>query len=411
MDGETHILPMERWKFVCYAGLAFFLFPLRNLRKIKTKPERILIVPIMTRVGDLVCVTVTFRAIKEAYPKAHLSVLVGKKVIDLIRSNERIDEIININDTPFKGFWGRGRFFRFIRSKHFDAVVSLTNNPFNNLVALYSFAPLRVKTIVAFRSRAERFTDSFNNHLLEYKTGEFLQDHYIRLLSFLNIPFKPPVKEVFVTALGEKKADEFLQEHGLSNAPLRVGMSMSAGHTTKEWPREYFAELVTKLVETHKAKIIFIDSPSNRPRVEEVLNAVSAEVRSSVIIATIFSLAELPSVIKRFHAFISVDTGPIYIAHALKVPVIDIIGPVHPHDQPPEDERSFRLRHLPQCHRSFSCSGLRSKAHLRRRARPCMLVRYPWLWPLSMSCVGVVQSKPHTNYENWTNQNMERAVQ
>jgi ADP-heptose:LPS heptosyltransferase len=334
---------MERWKFVCYAGLAVFLSPLRNIRRAKVKPERILVIPIMTRVGDLVCATAAFRAIKLTYPNAHLSVLVGKKVIDLIRSSERIDEIINLNDIPFKGFWGRGRFFRYIFSKHFDAVVSLTNNPFNNLVALYSFAPLRIKTVVSFRSRAERVTDWFNNRPLEYKTGEFLQDHYIRLLSLLNIPFTPPVKEVFVTNTGEKRADEFLREHGLAQASLIIGMSMSAGHTTKEWPREYFAELVTGLVETKGARVIFIDSPSNRPRIEEMLKAVSAKVRSSVTIATTFTLAELPSIIKRFHMFISVDTGPIYIAHALKVPVIDIIGPVHPHDQPPEDERSVQV--------------------------------------------------------------------
>jgi len=343
MDGETHILPMERWKFACYTALAFLLYPLRNIRRAPKTPRRILVIPIMTRVGDLICATVAFRAIKLAYPNAHLSVLVGKKVIDLIRANERIDEIINLNDTPFKGFWGRGRFFRYIFSKRFDAVVSLTNNPFNNLVALYSFAPVRVKTVVSFRSKAERATDCFNNKTLEYKTGEFLQDHYIRLLSFLDIPFAPPVKEAFVTPAGEKKADEFLREHGIAQAPLIVGMSMSAGHTTKEWPREYFAELVTKLVETKKAKVIFIDSPANRPRIEEMLASVPAEVKNSVIIATTFTLAELPSIIKRFHAFISVDTGPIYIAHALKVPVIDIIGPVHPHDQPPEDERSVQV--------------------------------------------------------------------
>lgn len=45
----------------------------------------------------------------------------------------------------------------------------------------------------------------------------------------------------------------------------------------------------------------------------------------------------------RFNLYIAADTGPIYIAHALKVPLVDIIGPVDPREQPPKDERSIQV--------------------------------------------------------------------
>ena len=49
------------------------------------------------------------------------------------------------------------------------------------------------------------------------------------------------------------------------------------------------------------------------------------------------SLDELKALIARARLFISGDTGPLYIAEALGVPTIDIVGPVSERDQPPNN--------------------------------------------------------------------------
>ena len=56
-----------------------------------------------------------------------------------------------------------------------------------------------------------------------------------------------------------------------------------------------------------------------------------------------FNLEELPSLMNKFSLYIAVDTGPIYIAHALGIPLIDIIGPVDPTEQPPKDNKSIQI--------------------------------------------------------------------
>ena len=45
------------------------------------------------------------------------------------------------------------------------------------------------------------------------------------------------------------------------------------------------------------------------------------------------------------HLFISVDTGPIYIAEAFNVPTVDIVGPVDENVQPPADLFTEMLCH------------------------------------------------------------------
>ena len=51
------------------------------------------------------------------------------------------------------------------------------------------------------------------------------------------------------------------------------------------------------------------------------------------------SLDELKALIARATLFVSVDTGPLYIAEAFDVPTVDIVGPVDERVQPPTGPR------------------------------------------------------------------------
>ena len=49
----------------------------------------------------------------------------------------------------------------------------------------------------------------------------------------------------------------------------------------------------------------------------------------------LFNIDELKALISKLSLFISVDTGPIYIAEAFGVATIDITGPIDEKEQPP----------------------------------------------------------------------------
>jgi len=46
------------------------------------------------KIGDLVCATPVFRAIKEKYPEVQLAVLVTPRVEEILQNNKRINKII-----------------------------------------------------------------------------------------------------------------------------------------------------------------------------------------------------------------------------------------------------------------------------------------------------------------------------
>lgn len=343
------IASMERAKFIFAAVMAYFLLPIFWLRIRRRKQSahgarvpRILVIPLLTRIGDLVCATPVFRAIKTHIPQSYLAVMASVKAAGIIRRNPRIDELIVMDEDRFCGFWGRWRLLHFLRAQRFDWVISLTNNPFNNLYAYYSAAPHRVKTVVAERSLAERCTDFFQNIRMLYEHHTFLPLHYLGLLEPLGIRESRVVKEVFCTDAGDRRAAEFFAARHIMPQDFVIGISLSAGNLVKEWGDVKFAALAAAIVERHGAVIIFIGARADEDRIDAMLENLGSAARGFKAVG--FSLEDLPCLMKRLQLFIAVDTGPIYIAHALGIPLVDIVGPVDWREQPPEDEKSIVVR-------------------------------------------------------------------
>lgn len=332
--------PTEKNKFILLAALSFFLWPFLRGRRGQAIPRKILVVPVSSRIGDVVCATPVFKAIKLHCLDAHLSVFVARSAYGVIKWNPRIDSIINLNDVPFKGWRGRWRLLKFIRRKNFDAVVTLTNNPLGSLLALWSGAPLRIKTAHFPKTWAERLTDWWNNILVEYRDHTFLPAHYLKLLQPLDIYENKVEKEIFPSPSAALKTKRYLLANGVSPADFVVGVALSAGNKIKEWPQERFADLCLHLAREFRAVVVFLGSPADENKIESVRQNLRRKGHTRTVSATNFTLEEVPEILKRFNLFISVDTGPIYIAHALGVPLIDILGPIDPTEQPPADEKS-----------------------------------------------------------------------
>lgn len=348
----------EYGKLILYLIIAYALLPLffvatrrKTGKGVSQSRPKILVIPVMRRIGDVICATPVFRAIKKHMPGSFLAVAVGGNVVPLVEHNPRIDAIININDQSFHGWLGRGRFFLRIARERFDYVISLPVNPLHSLIAFFSFAPHRIKTVRAERSFLERATDWWNNSTLVYRDHTFLPAHYLRLLEFLDIRENEIVKEVFPAEEGDEQVRMFFESRAIAPDDIVIGISIAAGNKIKEWGDEKFAEIAQRLQKAYRAKIIFVGVEQNASRIENVMSQCDAGLSFSLVG---IPLDVLPSFMKRFNLFIAADTGLVYIAHALGIPLIDIVGPIDWREQPPEDEKSILVKPPPHiCPSSF----------------------------------------------------------
>ena len=145
-----------------------------------------------------------------------------------------------------------------------------------------------------------------------------------------------PINTDALRLIEEKKAEDFLKEKNLNSDDLIIGMSVTVGNKIKQWDLSKFASLADLLVERARAKIIFTGSADDRPMVEKVQQTMQ---NKSVTAAGFFKLYELPALLKNFKLFISVDSGPLYIANALNVPVVDIGGSGDIQEQAPSGDK------------------------------------------------------------------------
>ena len=313
--------------------ILFFLISQKN-KKESSKP-RILVIPQLTRIGDLICSTPVFRAIKLFYPDSYLAVLVSNKVHGIIKNNPRINEAIIYEEYSF---W---ELTKKIRKSSFNWAFSLSGTSTSTLLFMWGLVKNRVKTTRTPKPITEKLTDWFNNYRLLYKDHTYLPQHHLDLLKFIGITEPEEKKEVFFSDTGNEKAEMFLRKNNISEKDILVGISISAGNKIKEWGDEKFLSLAKTIINRHSnSSIIFIGHKSDELRINKILGEINT---NKFYKSTNFSLEDKPSLINKLDLFIAVDTGLIYVAHSLGIPLIDIVGPVQPSFQPPEDEKSIRI--------------------------------------------------------------------
>ena len=314
-----------------YPWLVFCLICRR--RKPLSKPLNVLVIPQTNRLGDLVCASPVFRAIKENLSDARVTVLVSrsKSAWQIIANNPRVDRVL---------FYEDANLIKVLRQQRFDYSLALTTYSLPSLLSFLACIPRRVKTVAWPKTWSECLSDWLNTDCVEFRHHTSLPRHYLSLLTKLGVIDGRVRPEVFLTPAGEVRAQTFLKQLHIKSGSLVVGISLSAGNTIKEWGDDRFGELAKRLADNFGAVVIFLGAGGDRIRIKELLEHYPSY---QFFMATDFGLEELPSLINIFGLYIAVDTGPIYVAYALDVPVVDIIGPVDPTEQPPIDEKSLLI--------------------------------------------------------------------
>lgn len=326
---------MSRTRFLLLLLCAFVAWPIWRILtyrrgKTKSKVKNILVVPQTNRLGDMVCATPVLRAIKEKYPEARVSVLVSKTkgAWQILQHNPRVDQLF-LYETP--------RLITALRAARFDYALLLTNNPIPSVIAWLALIPVRAKTVVSPRSLSEKLTDWLNTETFFYAHHTSVTAQYLRVLTPLQIQNEGAVKEVFFAPDSVQKVEQFLSQTSLGARRL-LGISVTAGNKVKEWGVANFARLADRAITERQVGVVFIGSVHDTETIKQVQALMKSAEQS--VVATNFSIAELPALMHRFSAFVGVDTGPVYVAEALGIPVVDIIGPCDWREQSPAGEKS-----------------------------------------------------------------------
>ena len=294
--------------------------------------DRLLVV-MPTWVGDNVMAMPTLRALRELYPKAHISALVRANVKPIIESCPWIDRILTIRQRR-KGLSDarRGGLLTLaarIAAGKFDTAVLLPNSFRSALIVRLAGIPRRVG--YNRDGRATLLTD----RLLPLKSKEgFIPtptlDYYLSIAAYLGSPTPSKKMSLFTRPSDDQRALQLLRDAGADIAGKRLVIINPGANfgDAKIWNAERFAQVADRCITELNATVAITGSPKERTILDAVLKAAKEPLID--LSALGMDLTLLKSIVKHSSLMITNDTGPRHIAAALDVPVVTIFGPTDP---------------------------------------------------------------------------------
>jgi ADP-heptose:LPS heptosyltransferase len=172
-----------------------------------------------------------------------------------------------------------------------------------------------------------------------HRMGYYAPLEYLKLLESLDIYTTDTKKHLGFSNTATEKIDKLFIERGfIVGKDLIVGISASAGNKIKKWSAKSFAEVAVYLYQKYHAKLLIIGGKGDLGETAEMLSFLPKDIPVCNTVDRL-SVDELKALISKLSLFVSVDTGPIYIAEAFGVPTVDIVGPMDEREQPPIGEK------------------------------------------------------------------------
>jgi heptosyltransferase-1 len=303
-------------------------------------PRNILVID-FGQLGDVVLSLPALGAIRKRYPRARITVAVGKPGAEVVGLSGLADETLVVDRVALRDGFKPLSIFRLfklvrdVREKSFDFVIDLHSLPETNLLGFLSGAPKRLYSrrpgrsldyLANFHPRPPVETDHRKRHLI---------DRYLDVLIPLEIenPERLP-------SLKTRPADAAALERILIKvkadvgAPL-VGLFPGAGHPSRRWPLEQFASLADFLIRNDQVRVLVFLGPEERAIVKDIRR----QFPPAIVILDQLTIPQLAAAQARLAAFVSNDTGPMQIASAVGTPVVLLLDKRAPESYLPQGER------------------------------------------------------------------------
>lgn len=291
-------------------------------------PRNILVID-FGQLGDVVLSLPALAAVRHRFPRARITVAVGGSAAPVIEMAGVADEVLPVDRVALRdgpkhlSVWQIGKLVMDVRRRRFDFVIDLHSLSETNLLGYLSGARQRL-----YARRPTRSLD----YLANFRPAPPVEDRkkhaidrYLDVLKPLGVGEVSRTPRLSVRDEDGRAVSEMLRKaKAKGDAPL-VGMFPGAGHPSRRWPIERFAELAWMLERNDSVRTILFAGPEERSMVREARKAFPP----STVVLDKLTVPQLAAAAERVSVFVSNDTGPMHIAAAVGTPVV-ILMQHHP---------------------------------------------------------------------------------
>ena len=301
--------------------------------------------------GDAVMTTPALLRLREANPRAAITLLTPAKLAELWRGHPALDTVLTFEPRESPLSIGRR-----LRREGFDTALILPNSPRSALECMLARIPRRIGYRRAWRNllltepvpvrpeevemhkrsaiEVRRLLDRPEASRLTWRPQAHHVHHYLNLAARLGGAPSPVAPAIAVSA-GEAQTVAARFDAGSRGGRPLFGLNAGAEYgPAKRWPRERFVAAAVALQKALDCHWWIFGGPGET----ELAEATAREIRAGNAAApeAVRSLAgqttlrELCAALKLCDLVLTNDTGPMHLAAAVGTPVVALFGSTSP---------------------------------------------------------------------------------
>lgn len=319
---------------------------------------RILIVK-LSAIGDVIHTLPALNAIREHYPRAHITWLVEEAAADLVVGHRALDRVIVSKRKRWIGqFKGPERWqalaqvrdlWRDLRDTRYDIIID-----FQSLLKSAALVWLaRGKRKIGFDRGMQHQEHSYlflNERVPPVDMDVHALIRGLMLIKAIGIKSETVVYEVPIFAEDRQKVAALLEAHGVDGDRPLVAINPVALWDTKLWLNDRFALLGDRLKNEFAVDVVFTGGPADQDVIMDIRRRMTTV---SVDLSGQTSLKMLAELYARSALLVTTDTGPMHLAAAVGTPVVALFGPTAPWRTGPFGQGHRVIRTAPPCSPCF----------------------------------------------------------
>jgi ADP-heptose:LPS heptosyltransferase len=282
------------------------------------------------RLGDVILLIPSLRALRSRYPEARIEVLVDHRYAGILEMCSAVNRVIPVNRLEMRdGGKVRAvvdmmRLAQELRVAAYDLVLDFHSFRETHLLTWRTGARWRLGLK---RVHSPYWPFCFNLGPVHEDDALHVSEVFLSILGFLGIDPVPNGHLLDLSSELRQDADAFLSRHQVNSGDLRVGLNLGAGSQTRTWPPEKFADLAERISQQHKAVVIAFSGPGEERLADEFLRRARS---ARVVPAPNLALPQLAALFNRCDVLVSNDTGPMHLGAAAGVPTLGLFSVASP---------------------------------------------------------------------------------
>ncbi|MBN2455536.1 MAG: glycosyltransferase family 9 protein, partial [Sedimentisphaerales bacterium] len=250
-------------------------------------------------------------------------------------------------------YWNAFKFgYQKLRRRRFDLVIFPrwdADYYYGAMSAYFSGACWRVgysKNSTPKKKAFNPHIDKLFTHIIDDSTAKHEVEHNLDIIRYLGGVAQEEHLELWLGPDDETFAEQLLNSYKVNRGDLLIALGPAARAGRRRWPLANFVELGCWFQKQYQAHLVVVGGKGEENIGRELEQRTGGYVINTVGKTT---LRQTCAVLERCNLFIGNDTGPMHLAAAANVPVVEIS--CHPksgypaHTNSPIRFRPWRVRH------------------------------------------------------------------